>query len=250
MNNNPFSIKEKVIFVTGASSGIGSSIAFECSKMGANVIISGRNSERLDETYCQLKGNNNCQIVADLTINDDIDRIIDQLPVLDGLVLNAGILKTIPVRNLTSSAIEEVFNTNIISSIQLVQKLLKKKKINKKGSIVFISSISSFSVKKGNSLYSATKGAVNSFMKVLALELAPQKITVNSIQPGFIKTRALDRGIITEEQLAEHFKIYPLGIGKPSDIAYACIYLLSDASEWVTGSVFTIDGGVTSNGGH
>jgi NAD(P)-dependent dehydrogenase (short-subunit alcohol dehydrogenase family) len=155
-----------------------------------------------------------------------------------------------PVKNITTSAIEEVFNTNIISSIKLVQKLLKNKKINKGASIVFISSISSFNVKIGNSLYSATKGAINSFMKVLALELASQKITVNSIQPGFIKTRALSSGIITDEQLDAHAKIYPLGFGKPSDIAYACVYLLSDASEWVTGSVFTIDGGVTSNGGH
>ncbi len=248
--NNPFSIDNKIIFVTGASSGIGASIAVESSKMGAQLIITGRNSERLNNTFCQLEGNDNLQIVGDLTKVEDIDLIVEQLPFLDGLVLNAGILKTTPVKNISSSAIDKVFNTNIISSIQLVQKLLKKKKINKGSSIVFISSISSFSVKIGNSLYSATKGAINSFMKVLALELAPQRITVNSIQPGFIKTRALSSGIITDEQLEDHFKIYPLGIGKPSDIAFACIYLLSDAAEWVTGSIFTIDGGVTSNGGH
>ncbi len=248
--NNPFSIDNKIIFVTGASSGIGASIAVESAKMGAQLIITGRNSERLNNTFCQLEGNDNLQIVGDLTKVEDIDLIVEQLPFLDGLVLNAGILRTTPVKNISSSAIDKVFNTNIISSIQLVQKLLKKKKINKGSSIVFISSISSFSVKIGNSLYSATKGAINSFMKVLALELAPQRITVNSIQPGFIKTRALSSGIITDEQLEDHFKIYPLGIGKPSDIAFACIYLLSDAAEWVTGSIFTIDGGVTSNGGH
>ncbi|MCK9617649.1 MAG: SDR family oxidoreductase [Lentimicrobiaceae bacterium] len=247
---NPFSLNGKIILVTGASSGIGESIAIESSKMGADIIITGRNAERLNATFSQLSGINNAQIISDLTKSEDIDSLIGQLPPLDGLVLNAGILKTMPVKNVTNSAISEVFNTNIISSIQLVQKLLKIKKIKKNASIVFISSISSFSVKIGNSLYSATKGAINSFMKVLALELAPQKITVNSIQPGFIKTRALSSGIITDEQLEEHFKIYPLGIGKPSDIAYACIYLLSDAAEWVTGSIFTIDGGVTTNGGH
>lgn len=247
---NPFSINGKTIFITGASSGIGESIAIECSKLGANVIISGRNSERLNNTFKLLKCINKQQVDGDLTNNDDIDKIVSLIPNLDGLVLNAGILKTIPVKNISSLAIEEVFSTNIISSIHLIQKLLKYKKINKGASIVFISSISSFSVKIGNSLYSATKGAINSFMRVLALELANQKINVNSIQPGFIKTRALDSGIITDEQLERHFKIYPLGIGKPSDIAYACIYLLSDAAEWVTGSVFTIDGGVTINGGH
>jgi NAD(P)-dependent dehydrogenase (short-subunit alcohol dehydrogenase family) len=248
--NNPFSLSGKVIFVTGASSGIGQSIAIESAKMGAELIISGRNAERLNETFCQLEGSNNTQLVAELTKPEDIDFIVEQLPCLDGVVLNAGVLRTVPVKYITDSAIEEVFNTNIISSIKLVQKLLKSKKINKGASIVFISSISSFSVKVGNSLYSATKGAINSFMKVLALELASKSITVNSIQPGFIKTRALDSGIITDEQLEDHFKIYPLGIGKPTDIAYACIYLLSDAAEWVTGSIFTIDGGVTSNGGH
>ncbi len=248
--NNPFSIEGKTIFITGASSGIGESISVECARMGAIVIITGRNAERLNNTFAQMECKEKIQMVGDLTKAEDLESIISQLPSLDGLVLNPGILKTTPVKNITGSAIEDVFNTNIISSIQLIQKLLKKKKINKGASIVFISSISSFSVKIGNSLYSATKGAINSFMKVLALELAPQKITVNSIQPGFIKTRALDSGIITNEQLEAHFKIYPLGIGKPSDIAYACIYLLSDASEWVTGSIFTIDGGVTTNGGH
>lgn len=247
---NPFSLIGKNILVTGASSGIGENIAIESSKMGGNLIITGRNKERLNNTFSQLHGSENRQMVADLTKLEEIDRIIEISPVLDGLVLNAGILKTIPVKNLTSSAIQEVFDTNIISSINFVQRLLKEKKVNKGASIVFISSISSFSVKKGNSLYSATKGAINSFMKVLALELAPQRITVNSIQPGFIKTQALSNSPITEEQLEEHFKMYPLGIGKPTDIAYACIYLLSDAAEWVTGSVFTIDGGVTSNGAH
>lgn len=248
--HNPFSLEGKTIFITGASSGLGVSIAQECANMGSQIIITGRNPDRLNETYLSLSGSGHSQIVGDLTHQDDIDLIVDKLPCLDGLVLNAGVLKTLPVKNISNAALEEVFNTNIISSILLVQKLLKKKKINKNASIVFISSISSFHVKIGNSLYSATKGAINSFMKVLALELASQKITVNSIQPGFIKTRALDSGIITEEQLESHFKIYPLGIGKPSDIAYACIYLLSDAASWVTGSVFTIDGGVTINGGH
>lgn len=247
---NPFNLEGKSIFITGASSGIGASIAIECSKMGASVIISGRDIERLNSTFLLLEGYTNMQFVFDLTNIEEIESVIDQLPELDGLVLNAGVLKTKLVKSVNKSAIDEVFNTNIISSIVLIQNLLKRKKIRRGGSIVFISSISSFSVKIGNSLYSATKGAINSFMKVLALELAPQHITVNSIQPGFIKTRALDSGIITKEQIEEHSKIYPLGFGQPTDIAYATVYLLSNASKWVTGSIFTIDGGVTSNGGH
>lgn len=246
MNFNPFSLEGKRVFVTGASSGLGVSIAVECANMGANVIITGRNSERLNETFLQLQTEkDHKQIIADLTKDEDIERIVKELPQLDGLVLNAGIIKTTPVKHITDSNIDEIFKTNITSSIKLIQKLLKAKKINKGGSIVFISSISTFNVKVGNSLYSATKGGINSFMKVLALELASQKISVNSIQPGFIKSRILDSGIITQEQLEEHFKLYPMGIGKPTDISYACVYLLSDAAEWVTGSIFTIDGGVT-----
>lgn len=242
---NPFSLEDKTIFVTGASSGLGVSIAVECAKMGGHVIITGRNKERLEETYNLLEGVDNKRVVADLTDGADIDKLVSELPVLDGLVLNAGVVKTVPVKHITEAAIEEVFKTNIISSIQLLQRLLKMKKINKGGSIVFISSISTFNVKIGNSLYSATKGAINSFSKVLALELAAQKIRVNCIQPGFIKSQILSSGIITDEQLEEHFKLYPMGIGKPTDISYGCVYLLSDAAEWITGSIFTIDGGMT-----
>jgi NAD(P)-dependent dehydrogenase (short-subunit alcohol dehydrogenase family) len=129
--------------------------------------------------------------------------------------------------------------------MQLIQKLLKQKKINKGGSIVFISSISTEYADKGNSIYAASKGGINSFMKVLALELASQKITCNCIQPGMVPTGMLAAGVITEDQLIEEKKNYPLGFGEPTDIANGIIYLLSDAAKWVTGSVLTIDGGVT-----
>lgn len=243
---NPFSLSNKTILVTGASSGIGAQIAIECSKMGANTVITARNEERLQETFdCLDKTLDNRQIIADITTISDIDKLVEQLPCLDGLVLNAGVLKTTPVKNINEESMMTVFETNILSSIRFIQRLLKAKKINANGSIVFISSISTFQVKMGNSLYSATKGAINSFAKVLALEVAPRGIRVNCIQPGFIRTRVLDAGALTEEQLREHFKKYPLGIGSLEDIAYPTIYLLSDAAKWVTGSIFTIDGGGT-----
>ena len=245
MINNPFSLEGKTIFITGASSGIGESISIETSKMGANVIINGRDKERLNNTFTQLSGNCNKQIVANLAEVDSIDFLADNLPNIDGIVLCAGMIKTLPAKNIVDSAILEIFQTNLFSSIQLIRRLLKQKKINKGGSIVLISSISTINAKAGNALYSATKGALNSYGKVLALELASQRIRVNSIQPGFIKSRILDGGAITHEQMEENIKRYPLGVGKPSDIAFACIYLLSDAAEWVTGSIFTIDGGVT-----
>ena len=127
----------------------------------------------------------------------------------------------------------------------LIQKLIRLKKMNRGSSVVFISSIGSNKALFGNSIYSTSKGAVNSFSKVLALELAPRKIRSNCIEPGMIPTKLSFEGTFSKEQLLEHEKHYPLGFGEPIDVAYGCIYLLSDASKWVTGSVLTIDGGVT-----
>jgi NAD(P)-dependent dehydrogenase (short-subunit alcohol dehydrogenase family) len=245
MNVSPFSLENKTMFISGASSGIGACTAIECSKMGAKVIISGRNEDRLNKTYCQLEGTGHIQLLIDLNVKEDMDELTQKLPQIDGLALCAGITKTLPVKFISDKSIEEIFQTNIFSSMQLIQKLLKLKKINKGGSIVFISSISTAYADKGNSIYAASKGAMNSFSKVLALELASQKITSNCIQPGFVPSMMLEKGIITKEQLIEEQKKYPLGFGNPQDIANGIIYLLSDAAQWVTGSVLTIDGGVT-----
>lgn len=151
-----------------------------------------------------------------------------------------------PVKNITDEAIEEIFNTNIISNIKLLNRLLKKKKLAHGASVVFISSVSTFNVKVGNSLYSSTKGAVNSFAKAMALEVSKQKMRVNCIQPGFVPSSILNKSGIEEDSILKWYaERHPLGFGTPSDIANACIYLLSDASRWVTGSIFTIDGGYT-----
>ncbi len=243
--NNPFSLENKRILVTGASSGIGQCIAIECSKMGAQMVVTARNQERLHETVSQIATSDSQEIIADISTVEGVDAIVEQVPVLDGLVLNAGIIHTAPVKFINEENMMAVFNTNILSSIRLVQRLIKKKKLNRNASVVFISSISTFQVKKGNSLYSATKGAVNSFAKALAVEVGHLGIRVNCIQPGNIKTRVMDAGAITEEQRAEYMKKYILGEGEPIDVAYPAIYLLSNAAKWVTGSIFTIDGGGT-----
>ena len=231
--------------ITGASSGLGAAAAIECSKMEGSLIVTGRNVERLNDTFNQLEGKNHLQLPFDFLDNNKIDEFVNSLPPLDGIALCAGITKTIPVKFISNDNINEIFQINLISSMQLIQKLLKQKKINKGGSIVFISSISTAYADKGNSIYAASKGGINSFMKVLALELASQKITANCIQPGMVPTGMLAAGVITEDQLIEEKKNYPLGFGEPTDIANGIIYLLSDAAKWVTGSVLTIDGGVT-----
>jgi len=246
MIDNPFSLKNKKILITGASSGLGVGIAVDSSKMGASIYLTARNEERLNNTLSQLDGEGHSMYIADLCKIEDIDRLVDTLPILDGIVLCAGVIKTLPVKNITDESINEIFKTNIISSIGLMKRCLKAKKLAHGASVVFISSVSTFNVKIGNSLYSATKGAVNSFAKAMALEVAKQNIRVNCIQPGFIPSKILDKSGIEADQILKFYgERHPLGFGTPDDIAYACIYLLSDAARWVTGSIFTVDGGYT-----
>lgn len=245
MNTNPFSLQNKTIFVTGSSAGIGKAIAVGCSNMGADLIITGRDFSRLNLSMKDLQERpNNQYIIADLQNEEDLDRLVNELPVLDGIVFNAGIVKTVPVSFVKKKQIQEVFDVNFISSVILIQKILSKKKIRKGGSICFISSVASNYVNLGNSLYSASKGAVNSFTKSLALELAPKNIRVNAILPGFIETTILENSGIDSDAIKKHLNNYPMGrFGKPEDIANASIYLMSDASQWTTGSLMTIDGG-------
>lgn len=243
---NPFTLEGKNILVTGASSGIGRGICIDTSKMGATVHLLARNEQRLNETLSQMKGDGHQIHTVDLCDKDALIGMVDSLPVLDGVVLCAGIIKTTPVKNITEEALEVIFNTNIMADIRMVSRMLKKKKLNKGASIVFISSVSTFNVKVGNSLYSATKGAVNSFAKAMALEVAKQNMRVNCIQPGFVPSSILSSGAIEEDAFLKFYaERHPLGFGTPSDIANGCIYLLSDASRWVTGSIFTLDGGYT-----
>lgn len=246
MSYNPFSIEGKSILVTGASSGIGRGICIDCAKMGAKVHLMARNEERLRETLSQMEGEGHEIHIADLCSTDDISALVDSLPVIDGVVLCAGIIKTMPVKNINEEAMTEIFNANIVGDIKICSRLLKKKKLSRGASVVFISSVSTSNVKVGNSLYSATKGAVNSFAKAMALEVSKQEMRVNCIQPGFVPSNILGSGAIEEDEYLKFYaERHPLGFGTPTDIANGCIYLLSDASRWVTGSIFTIDGGYT-----
>jgi NAD(P)-dependent dehydrogenase (short-subunit alcohol dehydrogenase family) len=244
---NPFSLKGKTVFITGASSGIGRAVAIECSKMGASLIITGRNAERLSETYKKLSGTGHKQVAGDLQKPADLKMIIEKLPSLDGIVHSAGIAKPVPVSFLTEEVINEVMGINFNAPLVLTQQILKQKKINKNSSIVFISSISgTLCSSVGGSIYSASKGAVNGLIKGMALDLAPKGIRVNSVTPGMVDTKIYSDGAITDEQLQEDMKRYPLKrYGRPEEIAYSVVYLLSDASAWVTGSNLLIDGGYT-----
>lgn len=243
--NNPYTLQSKTILVTGASSGIGKCIAIRCSEMGANVIVTGRNEERLSDTITQLScEGTHTSIIWDLSKHDTINDFVSQLPELDGVVMDAAIFDTTVVRHLKQEKMHTMFNTNTFANIVLVQSLLKQRKLKKNSSVVFISSVASTRPYKGNALYSATKGAINSFSKVLAVELGAQQIRVNCIHPGIVRTKQDPKDwAVTKEELSAEEARYPLGFGEPNDIAYAAIYLLSDVAKWITGSDLIVDGG-------
>lgn len=242
---NPFTLKGKTILVTGASSGIGRGIAIACSKMGASVIINGRNEQRLAETLREMRGEENFSLIADLSQIDAVAIMVRQLPKLDGVVHCAGIGQRILCKQLQESDLDNMMDVNFKAPVMFQTELLRQKKINKGASIVFIASIAYDSPTIGNAMYCASKGAVISYANCLALELAPRLIRVNCILPAMIWTDLIYKGGITEEELKEERKEYPLKrYGKPEDVANLSVYLLSDASAWMTGSSIKLTGGI------
>jgi len=240
-------LTNKNIIVTGASSGIGKTTAIILSSFGANLIICGRNENRLLETYNELQNKENHKMFfGDLNLDENINELTSISNSIDGIVLAAGIVKTLPIKFLNSNELNNVLTSNFVSPTILCQKLLKKKKINASGSIVFVSSIAGNLIgDKGNGAYAASKAALDGISKVMAVELAPQKIRVNCICPGMVKTpmTKTELAAVTLEQLKLNESLYPLGYGEPEDVANGIAFLLSDNSKWITGSSLIIDGG-------
>jgi NAD(P)-dependent dehydrogenase (short-subunit alcohol dehydrogenase family) len=242
---NLFTLKGKKILVTGASSGIGMAIAVQTAQQEAQIFLVGRSTERLEATKILLKKSteNHIAFSCDITSVAALDDLVAALEPLDGLVLNAGAVKLAPIAFINDEVVDQLFELNIKSSIKLLQRLVKAKKLKKGAAIVFISSIATQKTTLGNAVYNATKGAVNALVKSVALEMANKQIRANAILPGFVPTGILGQETISED-LKAHQKNYPLGrYGTPEDIAYLAIYLLSDQSKWMTGSLINIDGG-------
>ena len=241
---NPFSLESKTILVTGASSGIGQGVAIACSKMGATVILNGRNQMKLGATLAQLEGGEHRMIAADLTNSESVSRMMEQLPSLDGVVHCAGIGQRVLCKVATEQDVDSVMDTNFKAPVLLQTELLKHKKVNKGASIVFIASISTWSPSIGNAFYSASKAAIVSYSNCLALELAPRKVRVNCISPAMVWTDLIYQEGVDEDLLKADEQKYPLKrYGTPADIANLAIYMLSDASTWMTGSNVKLSGG-------
>lgn len=246
---NPFSLQGKVVLITGASSGIGRATAIECSKMGATVIITARNEEKLKETFSQLDGNGHKLIIADITKTEDIDKLVDQIDSINGLVNNAGIGGgLVPIKFIKEVELENILRINTIAPVLLTQKLFKKNKFSKNASIVFTSSVAgNFCITPGNTTYGMSKSALNAFMEFSALEMGTRGIRCNSINPGRVETPLIEDGTLSEEDRKKDIENYPLKrYGKPEEVAYGIIFLLSDASSFMTGTSLVIDGGLTA----
>ena len=244
MNYNPFSLKGKTILVTGASSGIGRATAIESSRLGATLVITGRSRERLELTLSAMEGEGHSIVVADLATIEGLELLVGSLTKLHGVVHSAGVLKRLPLKFLNEENLAELMQINFLAPALLTRYLYKKQLLTNEASIVFISSVASSYASLGNIMYMASKGALNSFMKGIALELASSGIRANAVQPGMVKTKLTV--LISDSEIEQDVNRYPLGrYGIPEEIAYAAIYLLSDATKWVTGTLLTIDGGLT-----
>lgn len=239
-----FHLSGKTILVTGASSGIGRQVCISAAEMGARIVLTGRNEVRLQETYALLPGEGHLQFMADLADATSREALLQQLPLLDGMVYCAGAVHHFPIRFLNAGHMSEMA-LNFEAPVLTTSGLLRLKRLNRSASLVYLSSIAAQHPPKGGAMYGSSKSALESFVKVVAQEAAPQLIRANCISPGMVKTPLYDRAeeAISKEEMDKHIAHYPHGVGLPEDVAHAAIYLLSPASRWVTGINLTLDGG-------
>jgi NAD(P)-dependent dehydrogenase (short-subunit alcohol dehydrogenase family) len=247
---NPFSLQGKTVLVTGAGGGIGRATAIACSQLGASLVVTDINSETLSETLSLLYSDGDrkhLMMMADLTKEDALDELVSDMPQLDGIVCNAGISKVLPIQFLNSEDFNRIMAINAFAPMYMTQRLYKKKRINKGGSIVYTVSISGVSmVSMGGVMYAVSKNALDAFMRNAALEFAARSIRVNSVNPSRVKTGLIQNSAYSEEEVAKDIQTYPLKrYAEPEEIANSIVFLLSDAASYITGHALIVDGGKT-----
>ena len=245
---NPFSLEGKSILITGASSGIGQATAIECSKMGAKLIITGRDQDRLQKTLDSLDGEGHQSFICELTSQTEIESLVSNISSLNGLVLCAGRSRSLPILFSTREKFDDIFNVNFFAPVELMRLLCKKKKLTKDSSAVFVVSVGGTKIwSPGNATYGASKAALQAMVNYYAVELGHKRIRVNGVSPGMVETPLIHHGTYTQEQLDADKLKYPLErYGQPIDVAHAINFLLSDAASWITGHCLVIDGGITA----
>jgi len=242
------------IFISGASSGIGRECALKAAQLGANVILVARNPDRLKQARDVLVGHRHIYFACDVTVSDHLEEVVHQaaakLGKISGFIHSAGIEATIPLRNMNRGKFEEMFSINVLAAFEIARLLSKKKYLDPAGSsFIFIGSVMGMSGEPGKVAYSSTKAALIGGTRSMAVELAPKNIRVNCIMPGVVETEMSAKFFqtIPEHSRQEIIKKHPLGLGQPEDVAHLCMFLLSHASRWITGSAIPIDGGYSAH---
>lgn len=243
-------MKEKWIVVTGASSGIGKVTAEYLLENDYSVVVTSRNKEMLQKTFDNHDKSKFRIIEWDLskieTIKDYAKTVKTEVGAISGLVHCAGIQKTMPVHMIKPEKIYGIFNLNTFAAISLVSAFAKKNMyVPEETSFILISSIAAHEGAKGNSLYAASKGALEGFVADVSCELVEKGIRINAIAPGQVQTEMTDKFFENADpvQLENAKEQYPMGFGKPEDIAYYIEFLLSIKSRWINGRTNIIDGG-------
>jgi len=244
---NPFSLSGKTVLVTGATAGLGRQTAITASQLGARVIITGRDEQRLAATHTVLEGSGHVALPADLTHQEQRDELVAKLPALDGIAHCAGVTLLHPFKFSDEKRYREVYSINVEAPLFLTQRLFKNRKLSNGGSIVFIASLGAFIGARGHSIYAGSKAAIVGIMRVLAHELAGNAIRVNCVSPGMVKTEVVEgfANQVSPELVAADEARYPLGYGTPEDVANTVAFYLAPASKWITGTNLIMDGGLT-----
>ncbi len=254
MNHDQFRLDGKNVIITGASSGIGRQCAIECSNRGSNVTLMSRDSMRLKETLGLMKEGNHLIVPVDITsegdLHDALVLVLDRFNQIHGFIHSAGIQLTMAFRQMKIDNYRKLFEVNLYPALEIAKLVTNPRHIPPEGSsIVFISSISGIKGRAGVTGYASTKGALISAVRSMAIELAKKKVRVNCVSPGLIMTDIV-RDVLAQlnsEQLAQRTGEFLLGLGEPQDVANACVYLMADASRWITGTNLIVDGGLNAH---
>lgn len=245
MSDDPYSLAGKRLLVTGASSGLGRAIAIACAGRGAAIVATGRDEPRLGDTRAALEGDGHAVVVADLNEAEGRNKVIAACGTLDGIVHSAGISRLSPMRLATPQHLADVWKINYEAPMLMTQKLLAKNLVAANGSILFMSSIAAYIGVAGVGAYSGTKAALIATMRCMAMEVAKRGIRVNCLAPALVETPLLAATESVVASLDAQRAAYPLGFGKPADVANAAVFFLSGASRWITGTTLVMDGGLT-----
>lgn len=243
---DPYSLEGKRILVTGSSSGVGRQLAISAASRGAQLIITGRSIDRLGSVLAQLEGEGHRSVVADLTQPEGLDEVVAAVDSVDGIFASAGIAAVAPFRMISAEHMAKLMSIDFEAPVLLVQRLLKQRRVREGGSIVFNTAGASYIAPAGTAVYSAAKAGLEAAGRSLALEVGRARIRVTLLRLGYVKTPLLDdlaKGGLNIEQMGA---LAPLGIGTVEDAAHAAIFLLSDASRWISRTTLTCDGGMAA----